>query len=69
MHSEHLDPVPWKDAPIYWAQGFLAERLDISVDEADRALRAHADVVRTPLLDVADRVVQFELIADPGTGL
>ena len=67
MDTEHPDLVPWKDAPVYWAQGVLAERLGITVDEADRALRAHADDVGSPLLDVAYRVVRFELIVDPGT--
>jgi AmiR/NasT family two-component response regulator len=64
MYNEDLDPVPWTGAPIYWAQGFLAQRLDITVEEADRRLRAHADKTRRALLEVALDVVEFGLLAD-----
>ncbi|HZZ49651.1 MAG TPA: ANTAR domain-containing protein [Pseudonocardia sp.] len=69
MSSENPDLVPSKDAPVYWAQGVLADMLGITVDEADHALRAHAEDVGSPLLDVAYQVVRFGLHVDPGTAL
>ncbi|MDT7746326.1 MAG: hypothetical protein QOE59_5404 [Actinomycetota bacterium] len=65
MHNEDLDAVPWADVPSYLAQGFLAERLGVSVEEADLRLRAHAEQTRRPLLEVALDVVEFGLLADP----
>jgi AmiR/NasT family two-component response regulator len=65
MHDEDLDAVLWSDVPVYWAQGVLAERLGVTVEEADQALRAHADRTGRPLLEVAGDVVGFRLLLDP----
>ncbi len=54
------------EAPIYWAQGVLAEVLGVAVEEADRALRAHAEKTARPLLEVGHDVVGFRLLVDPG---
>ncbi len=54
------------DAPVLWAQGVLAERLDITVGEADRMLREHAQRTGRALPDVAHDVVHAGLLVDPG---
>jgi hypothetical protein len=56
----------WTDASIYWAHGVLAERLGMTVTEADQALRAHVEKTGRSLLEVADDVVGFRLLFDPG---
>jgi hypothetical protein len=65
MGDEDLGAEWWVDAPVYWAQGVLAERLGVTVDEADSALRAHAARTGTPLRVVAHEVVRFSLLIDP----
>lgn len=69
MHDEDPDPDPvpvsWSDAPGYWAQGVLAERFGVTVEEADRTLRAHADRTGRPLLEIADDVVGSRLLLGP----
>jgi AmiR/NasT family two-component response regulator len=65
MDDEDLLDRRWPDAAIYWAQGVLAEMLSISVEEADRRLRAHAERTSRPILDVAKEVVLFGAIIGP----
>lgn len=56
---------PWCDAPLYWAQGVLAETLDIT-----KAVVALADMAVTrgvSLVEMARDIVADEV--DPGSGV
>jgi AmiR/NasT family two-component response regulator len=57
MDNEDLLDERWPCAPIYWAQGVLAEVHGISVEEADRRLRAHAERTCRSVMEVAKDVV------------
>jgi len=59
--ADDLDPRDWRDVAVLQAQGVLAERLGVSVDEADRGLRDYSTSTGTPLFEVAWQVVHLRL--------
>jgi hypothetical protein len=65
MSNEDLIDQRWQGAPIYWAQGVLAETLGISVEEADRRLRARAERTCRSTVEVAKDVVLLGAIIGP----
>lgn len=53
------------NAPVWLAQGVLAERLGITVEDAARVLENHAERTGAPPRAVADDVVAFRLLINP----
>jgi hypothetical protein len=59
--AERLNPRDWRDIQVLRAQGVLAEVLTVSVDDADRGLRAYAAMTGSELHLVALQVIAGEL--------